>query len=163
MVLLLLLVVAFTNLAKNGYFQLPGTAISCTSDYNLCTIVLGTDLILYQFTASAYAEVTRMTPSCQIVTGCSLDFNFLTPDGSRSITYSITDTSFKVYSISGSTFTFLQSISTTTFSSTYDRIFMIGNYIMIATKTSLKLYFFNSGTSQYSLNHTQIMSSMVNF
>ena len=68
--------------------------------------------------------------------------------------FSTTDSSFKIFSITNSTFSFIQNISIV-FSEYHDKIKMKGDYLMVTTRTDIALYRFDIFSLQYNINFTK--------
>ena len=105
-------VLAFTPTSFSyNSFTLPRTQLACSSDFNICTDIAGGEVRLYQYSSSGYAFVSSAEVACSGSPSCTLVNNFISEDGTRSISYSYTDSSYKIYSIANDSLTFLQNIT----------------------------------------------------
>ena len=151
-------VVAFTPTSFNyNFFTLPRTQLACSSDFNICTAIAGSKIHLYQYYPSGYTFVSSAEVVCSGSPSCTLVKNYISEDGTKSISYSYTDSSYKIYSIANGTLTFLQSII---YVSPVESLKPVkGSYLLLGNSSNIELYLFNTATSQYALNYTANVTS----
>lgn len=145
-----------TSFSYNS-FTLPRSQLACSSDFNICTAIAGGEIRLYQYSSSGYAFVSSAEVVCSGSSSCTLVNNYISEDGTRSICYSYTDSSYKVYSIANNSLTFLQSIAFVSPVASLEPV--KGNYLLLGSSSNIELYLFNTTTSQYGLNYTANVTS----
>ena len=160
--LLSTLALSFTPVTFNyNFIELECAEGACSDDFNTCACTINNAIRIYQRGSTSYLAVGSIIPTCTSAYNysCSLNGLYMKSDGSRLIVKIGTDSTYKAYDLTNTSY---PQVGTINFGggSTYMNP-MKGDYFFVSTWTEFQFFHFEPTNSSYVLNYTYTIPSNV--